>query len=200
MSEESKRTPFGGVAAAAESTDEVGVNGAEEGAEALEIERLTAELAAMTLEAERQRDAFLRERAEVENFKKRMQRERGEWLRFAAEPIVRELLPVIDNLERAVGHSAAADGENPLVDGVRMVLKSALAVLENHGVSRVEADGQSFDPHLHEAIAQVDDPSRAANEVVQQFLPGYRLHERLLRPAQVSVATNRAPPANDDEN
>jgi len=177
MSEELKRTPF----------EDAEPESSERGELAGEVQRLSEELAAKTAEAEQNRDSFLRERAELENFKKRMQREKGEALRFAAEPIVRELLPVIDDLERAV--DAAEDDDNPLLAGVRLVLKSALAILENHGVRRIDADGQPFDPHLHEAIAQVNHPQLEANQVVQQFRPGYQLHERLLRPAQVSVAS-----------
>ena len=85
-------------------------------------------------------DLFLRERAEVENFKKRMQREKAEALRFASEPLVRDLLPVVDNLERAVEH---ADGNGQSVlEGVRLVLKSLLDILERHGVKRLEAVGE----------------------------------------------------------
>jgi molecular chaperone GrpE len=185
MSEETRRTPFGEDVAAEDGERPEG------GDLAAEVQRLNEELAAKAAEAEQNRDAFLRERAELENFKKRMQREKGEALRYAAEPIVRELLPVIDNLERAV-ESAAVEGDDPLLEGVRLVLKSALGILENHGVRRIDAGGQSFDPHLHEAIAQVDHPALAANQVVEQYLPGYQLHERLLRPAQVSVATGAA--------
>lgn len=195
MSEESKRTPF-------DDSEPSGqgplADDGREDAEISELEKLSAELAEKTLEVEQSRDAFLRERAELENFKKRMQRDKGEALRFAAEPIVRELLPVIDNLERAVEHSVTSGDGGPLVEGVRLVLKSALEILENHGVRRIDADGQLFDPNLHEAIAQVEDAGREANEVVQQYRPGYQLHERLLRPAQVSVATRPAVAQGDE--
>src|SRR5215831_12602288 len=102
------------------------------GDESLEqtIERLSAELSAKTEDAARNRDLYLRERAELENFKKRMQREKSEALRFAIEPLARDLLPVIDNLERAIDHADAGGNGRPLVEGVRLVLKSALEVLE----------------------------------------------------------------------
>ena len=171
-------------------------------AETLEeqVERLTQELAAKSAEAERNLDQHLRERAELENFKKRRQREQGQALRFAAEPLVRELLPVIDNLERAVEHAGSGGNGQPLVEGVRLVLNSALEVLERHGVTRVEAGGEAFDPARHEAVAQVLDPDREPNQVVEQFLPGYTLHDRLLRAAQVSVSTKPAveKPKDDD--
>ena len=156
------------------------------------VERLTRELAAKSVEAEQNYDRFLRERAEFENYKKRAQRERAEAQRFAAEQLVRDLLPVIDNLERAVEHAESGGNGQPLVEGVRLVLKSALDVLERHGVTRVEAAGKQFDPAFHEAILQVPDAERQPNEVVAQFQAGYLLNDRLLRPAQVSVSS--APP------
>jgi molecular chaperone GrpE len=163
------------------------------------IERLSAALAEKTAEAARNWDQYLRERAETENFKKRMQREKSEALRFAVEPLVRDLLPVIDNLERAVDHAASGGNGQPLLDGVRLVLKSALEVLERHGIRRVDADGP-FDPARHEAVARVPDPQREPNQVVQQFEPGYSLHDRLIRAAKVSVSSKppvESPPDDD---
>jgi molecular chaperone GrpE len=158
------------------------------------------QLADKTAEAERYRDLYLRERAELENFKKRMQRDKAEALRFANEPLIRDLLPVIDNLERAVEHAEGGGNGQPLVEGVQLVLRSALEVLERHGVKRVEAAGQAFDPARHEAVAQVPGGDRGANQVVDQFAPGYLLHDRLLRPAQVSVSkeTPVENPGDDD--
>lgn len=153
-----------------------------------EVQRLEKALAEKTEEAAANLDRYVRERAELENFKKRMQRERAESLRFAAEGLVRDLLGVIDNLERALDHAAAGGNGQPLAEGVAMVLKSALDVLGRHGVTRVDAVGERFDPSLHEAIAQVVDPAREPNLVVEQLEPGYRLHERLLRPARVTVS------------
>jgi molecular chaperone GrpE len=163
------------------------------------VERLAQALAAKSAEAEANYDRFLRERAELENFKKRVQRERAEAQRFAAEQLVRDLLPIIDNLERAVEHAESGGNGQPLVEGVRLVLKSALDVLERHGVTRIEAAGARFDPELHEAIARIPDAEREPNQVVQQFQAGYRLHDRLLRPAQVSVSGAPVEKAEDDD-
>jgi len=153
------------------------------------VERLTHQLAAKTAEASRNWDLYLRERAELENFKRRTQRERSEGLRFAVEPLARDLLPVIDDLERAVEHASLGGNGQPLLEGVRLVLKSALDVLERHGVKRIEAAGQPFDPSRHEAVMQVPDARRNPNQVVEQFTPGYALHDRLLRAAKVSVSS-----------
>lgn len=152
------------------------------------VERLERELAAKTDEAARNYDRFLRERADLENVKKRLQRDKAEALRFANESLVRDLLPAIDNLERAVEHAEAGSNGEPLVDGVRLVLQSAMDVLERYGVRRVDAVGQTFDPNRHEAITRILDAKHEPNRVVHQFLPGYFLHDRLLRPAQVGVS------------
>lgn len=154
-----------------------------------EVEQLRKQLDEAQAEAHANHDRFLRERAELENFKKRMQREKAEALRFACEPLIRELLPVVDNLERAVEHETGR-GQSVL-EGVRLVLKSLLEVLERHGVKRVEAVGEPFDPSRHEAMAQVDSAEHEPNRVVIQHHPGYLLHDRLLRPALVTVSRRK---------
>lgn len=141
-------------------------------------------------EARASQDRFLRERAELENFKKRMQRENAEALRFACEPLIRDILPVVDNLERAVEHGAG-NGQSVL-DGVRLVLRSLLDVLDRHGVKRVDAVGEPFDPSRHEAMAQIESADHEPNRVVAQHHRGYLLHDRLLRPALVTVSSRKS--------
>jgi molecular chaperone GrpE len=160
--------------------------------ETAELEQLRAALKAKEDEAAQSQDRFLRERAELENFKKRMVREKGEALRFATEPLVRELLPMVDNLERAVAHDE--ESESPVIEGVRLVLHSLLEVLERHGVTRVDARGAQFDPALHEAMAQVESAEHEPNQIVEQHQVGYRLHDRLLRPARVTVNAGKIEP------
>lgn len=164
------------------------------------IDRLREQVAARSAEAEKLKDQLLRERAELENFKRRMQRERSESLRYASEHLLRDLLPVIDNLERAIDAATKnAAGETPqqaarvenLVTGVRMVLNQFAETLGRFGVTRVAAAGQPFDPTHHEAVAHVDTDVHPPGNVVDEHAPGYRLHERLLRPAQVTVAKPR---------
>lgn len=161
------------------------------------IDRLREQVAARDAEAEKIKDQLLRERAELENFKRRMQRERSESLRYASEHLLRDLLPVLDNLERAIDAAAKnTAGETPqqaarvenLVTGVRMVLSQFAETLGRFGVTRVAAAGQPFDPTHHEAVAHVDTDAHPPGNVVDEHAPGYRLHERLLRPAQVTVA------------
>jgi molecular chaperone GrpE len=144
------------------------------------VERLNAELAQL-------RDQHLRDRADMDNYKKRLVRDQGEALRYAAVPLVRDLAGVIDDLERAVGH--AEGGGASLVEGVRLVLRNAIDILTRHGISRIEAGaGEPFDPNRHEALASVPVGDGEPNRIVQQFQPGYALHDRVVRPAKVSVS------------
>ena len=176
-----------------ESQDGGAVNGQGEGLDGeespVEIDKLREDLAAATRTAEENYDLYLRERAELENFKKRTQRDRAEAARYASESLARDILSVVDNLSRAIDHARASGDSPTIVEGVDLVLKGATEVLERHGVTRVEAEGLPFDPSVHEAIVQVADDAVEANHVVEQFLPGYRMHDRLLRAAQVSVST-----------
>ena len=157
-----------------------------------ELTLVRAQLVAQEALAKEKDDLLLRERAELENFKRRMQREKSESLRFASEPLLRDILPVIDNLERAVAHAKESEGSQALVEGVELVLRSLLDTMGRHGVSRVKAKGESFDPNLHEAVAQVENTEVAPNTVLDEHQSGYQLHDRLLRPAMVSVS--KAPP------
>ena len=153
-----------------------------------EIESLREELAAKESEAKTNYDRFLRQVAELENFKRRSAREREDTTRFANEAIIRDLLPVIDNLERAVAHAAGGGNGKPIVEGVEMVLRGLLDVLSKHGVMQISAVGQPFDPSKHEAVAHVESDVHEANSVVEELHKGYALRDRLLRPALVSVA------------
>jgi molecular chaperone GrpE len=117
-----------------------------------------------------------------------MQREQAESIRFANEPLIRDLLPVLDNLERAVSHAQGGGNGQPLVEGVNLVVRSFLETLEKYGVTRVSAKGEPFDPSKHEAMAQVESVDIAPNVVVDEYRPAYLLHGRLLRPALVTVA------------
>ena len=152
------------------------------------IEALEAELKAAREDARQKHELWLRERADLENLKKRTARERADTVKFANEQILKDLLAVVDNLERAVEHARSGGDGAPLVDGVALVLKGLLDVLERHGVTRIQTKGAQFDPAHHEAMAHVESPAHPPNAVVKEHQPGYRLNERLLRPALVSVA------------
>jgi len=155
------------------------------------IRALEAELAKAREEAKQGQDRWLRERADLENVKRRAAREKADLAKFASEGVLRDLLPVVDNLERAVAH--AEDPNDPLLSGVKLVLKSLQDVLERYGVTRVKARGALFNPAEHEAVSQVESAVHEPNAVVDEHQAGYRLHDRLLRPAMVTVAKAPSP-------
>ena len=162
------------------------------------ISALEAEIAAAREEAREATDRWMRERADLENLKKRSARERSEAIRFATENLVRDLLPIVDNLERAVQAAEGGGNGKPLVEGVSLVLKGLLDVLARHGVTKVESQGTHFDPTHHEAVAHVESEEHEPNAVIEEHQPGYRLHERLLRPALVTVSKGRSNLANPE--
>ncbi len=161
---------------------------AEEESSALESEKLRQQLEAKELEAKEIYDRFLRQAAELENFKKRVAREKAEAIRYANEGLVRDLLPTLDNLERAVEHAKGGGNGKPLLEGIEMVLRGFLEVLSKYGVTQISAMGEMFDPEKHEAIAQVESEEHRPNVVVEEHHKGYYLLDRLLRPSLVSVA------------
>jgi molecular chaperone GrpE len=153
-----------------------------------EIAALREQLENKEIEAKNNYDRFLRQAAEFENYKKRTSRDRDDAIRFAKESMIKDLLPIIDNLERAVAHAAGGGNGKPLVEGVEMVLRSLVDALGRHGVTQISALGQPFDPAKHEAMAQLETDAHEPNSVVEELHKGYMLHERLLRPALVTVA------------
>ena len=134
-------------------------------------------------------ERWLRAVADLENSKKRGVREREEIQKFGVEQVVKDLLPVLDNLDRAL---AAAAADDPLVEGVKLVRASFEQALARHGVKGFSAMGQPFDPARHEALMQVPTDEAAPGTVVMEHARGFTLHERLVRPAMVGVAV--APP------
>ncbi len=132
-------------------------------------------------------DRFMRLAAEFENYKKRSEREKAEFLKRANESLLAELLPVLDNLERAVEASDGSDAQT-MQKGVEMVLDQLRKGLAKFGLEEIEALGKPFDPQLHEAMMQQEDPDAEAGTVLSQYQKGYRFRDRLLRPAMVVVA------------
>jgi molecular chaperone GrpE len=153
-----------------------------------EIAELRLKLNAKEEEAKNNYDRYIRQVAEMDNFKKRTARDREESVRYANETLVKDLLPVIDNLERAIGHASSSGNGKLLVEGVDMVLKGFLDTLAKHGVQPVVAVGLAFDPAQHEALAQVESAAHSPNTVVEAHQRGYLMRDRLLRPALVTVS------------
>ncbi len=151
--------------------------------------QLSAEeaLAESQAEARKNWDLYLRERADLENYRKRVQREKEDLARFANENLLREMLPILDNLERAVAH-AEQEQDASLLEGVKMTLDQFRKTLERFGVLPVAAIGEPFSPDRHEAMGQMESAEQAPNTVVQELQKGYTLNDRLLRPSLVMIA------------
>jgi len=136
-------------------------------------------------------ERLLRLQADFENFRKRAQREKDEARQFANQNLIEKQLPILDNFEMAL--AAAKDADPALRDGVQMIYDQLLGILRDSGVETIDATGEGFDPNLHEAISQQETTEAEPGTVVEQVQRGYRLHERLVRPARVVVA--KAPEA-----
>jgi len=135
-------------------------------------------------------DRYLRLAAEFENYKKRAQREQGEHARYANERLLKELLPVLDNLQRALQHTRQSGSTNGLVQGVELTCKQYLDALSRLGVRPIPSVGLPFDPAIHQAVATVEAKGHEPNTIVEEYESGYFFHDRVLRPATVTVAAS----------
>lgn len=152
-----------------------------------------AEIAKLREERDKLKDQLLRTAADFDNFRKRTQKDLADERRRSKEDVVRELLPVIDNLERAVSAASSASDVNAIVEGVRMVLKLFEDQAGRIGLTKVKAVGERFDPAVHDAIQQVETDEHPPGTVMSEIVAGFRLGDKLVRPAMVVVA--RKPPA-----
>jgi molecular chaperone GrpE len=171
----------------AENRAETGENPAAPGDErATDLEKA---LAAKEAEAAANWDRYVRERADLENYRKRVQKEKEELLKYGNESLILEILPVIDSMERALAH-ACEESQAAVIEGVRLTHAMLLGTLKKFGVTPIETDrGTPFDPAFHQAMGQVECGEQEANTIVEVYQKGYLLNERLLRPAMVSVAS-----------
>ncbi|MDG1808874.1 MAG: nucleotide exchange factor GrpE [Pirellulaceae bacterium] len=127
--------------------------------------------------------------ADLENFRRRKSKETQDALKYAAMPLINSLLQVLDNLDRALASAAADDSASSLRDGVELVRTQLVDALEAQGCRRIEALGQVFDPNVHEAIQMQPDPQAAANIIILEAESGFKLHDRVVRPAKVIIST-----------
>ena len=171
--------------ASSESDDEI-----EESAESSEpTETLEAKLAKAEEDARDYHDRMLRMAAELENFKKRSAREVSDLKKFATENLLRQLLTVVDNLERAIASaSTEEDNHKSVVDGVALTLDEIMKILEKQYVNPIQALGEPFDPAFHQAMSQEENAEQPPNTVIKEFQKGYMIHDRLLRPSMVVVS------------
>lgn len=137
-----------------------------------------------------QKDRTIRLQAETDNFRKRMIREKEEFAQFANERLLKELIPIFDNLERALD-SPTSDAQG-LKEGVQMILKQFESFLQKEKVEPIKAVGEIFDPSVHDAMTQEETDEHEENTVIRQFVKGYQLNQRVLRPAQVVIARKPA--------
>jgi len=155
-----------------------------------DVAELRHKLAEKTKEAEENYARLLRLAADMENLKKRQERERADLLQFANENLVKELLPVVDNLERALDHGRQLSAPEALLEGIEMVYQGFLKALDRFGVTPFDSVGQHFDPARHNAVMQEEAPGVPDCRVIKEVQKGYLINQRLLRPAMVVVARN----------
>jgi len=157
-------------------------------------------LASKTEEAQALHDKHLRLAAEFENYKRLAQKDQRDYARFANESLLKDLLPIVDNLERAIKAAKEAPKEGAktgsLIEGVELTLKQFMDLLAKAGVRQIASVGEPFDPARHQAVARVESTGAQDNTVVEEFQKGYLLHERILRAAMVTVAS--APASNQE--
>ena len=144
------------------------------------VEKLTEEKKELT-------DLLLRKAAEMENFRKRAQREKEEWVQHATADLIYALLPTLDAIDRALAHRSGGDAEQ-FYQGLELIRKELMDVLGRSGLTPLEVIGKTFDPHLHQAVEMVEAREHRDQEIVGELQRGYRLKKRLLRPAVVRVA------------
>ena len=158
----------------------------EEAKELSPLEQLEEQIRLKDEELANQKDTFLREKAELENFKKRLTKEKEDFVQFANERLLKELVQIEDNLERAL--EVPNSTLESLKEGVEMIQKQFTAFLKNHRVEPIEALGKPFDPNLHEVLNQQESEEHEENTVIQEYSKGYTLNGRILRSAKVVIA------------
>ena len=149
----------------------------------------TKDIEQLQRELQETNDRYLRAVAEFENTKKRLHRDKEEYCRYATEMVVRELLPIIDSLDQALVAVDQQANPQAIVKGIHLIYRQLLGLLDKEGVKRIPTIGKKFDPHQHEAVAQVDATDRAAEDTVaEEVHVGYTMHGKVIRPAMVKVA------------
>lgn len=157
---------------------------------AAETDKLKSQLEEKTKQCEENYNKFLRMQADFENYKKRVTREREELYFTSLERVITDVLPIIDNMERAIAAFKKDNLDNNYVDGVDMIYKQLFAVLEKNGLKEIEAVGQEFNPNLHHAVMQVQGTADEENKIKEVLQKGYFLGSKVIRPAMVQVVVN----------
>jgi molecular chaperone GrpE len=183
---------------ALERPKEKGKKGRTKSAEEMTKQELIERLKDIEQKAQENHDLYMRTYAEMENIKKRGIKEREELAKFANESLVKEILPVIDNLEKAISHAKNDENSSGLIEGLEMTLGGFIKTLEKAGLKEVEAVGTPFDPNFHEAVSKQPHDTVPLNQVMMELQKGYLLNGRLIRPSMV-VISDGSGNTNEDE-
>jgi molecular chaperone GrpE len=132
-------------------------------------------------------DKYVRSAAEFDNYRKRSVREKADAIKYGNEDLLRDILPLVDNLDRAMDHAGSSDDFEAFKQGLKMLHEQLMCCLKKHGVEMIDTTGKDFDPHVHEAMLSVESDKHEASKIVSEFERGYLLNGRLLRPAKVCV-------------
>jgi molecular chaperone GrpE len=163
-------------------------------------EELLEKIQELQKESDKNYDLYLRSQAEMENMKKRNRKDKEDYLKFSNENLIKEMLPVLDNLEKALSHSENENTVHALKEGIRLTLKGLKDSLSKSGLEEVKALGEPFDPCFHEAVSEMDDPKAKPGIVITELQKGYMLNSRLIRPAMVVVNRKKASHKADQDN
>jgi molecular chaperone GrpE len=162
--------------------------------QAEDIESLTKALAEEKEKSEKYLANWQRAQADFINYKRRNEQERAEVVNYANSTLILNMLPVLDDLERALASVPEEFAESPWVDGIRHIYHKLQAILEAQGISVIEAEGKDFDPHFHEAVMAVEGEE---GKVVEEISKGYKLRDRVIRPTRVKVGRGSESPSNN---
>jgi molecular chaperone GrpE len=152
---------------------------------------ILAKLQEKEKEAAENREKYLRAVAELENYKKYAAKDRADLIKYGNEKIIKDVLPILDSLERAIHHAADFDDVNTFIDGIKIIQEQMTTCLEKYGVKKIEALGKPFNPEVHEAFMLVESDEHDGGAVLQELETGYMLNDRLLRAAKVSVSKQK---------
>ncbi len=179
-----------------ESQDETQLDNGVEPEVAVSLEE---EFAKLKAEYQEQYDQMLRKIAEYDNLKKRAERRAEESSKYAVEGVIRDIIPVVDSVERAIGSTSESKDFDALSEGVQLIHKQLLDAFQRRSVGPIEAIGENFDPNLHEAIMHVESEEVPENVVIEEYQRGYTLHDRVIRPSMVSVSKGKPTAAEESD-
>ncbi|WNF37706.1 nucleotide exchange factor GrpE [Bacillaceae bacterium IKA-2] len=170
-----------------EVEDELLVEEVEEELEEVILTEEQVKIEALETEMKELKDRLVRIQADYDNFRRRTKQEKEAAAKYKAQSLIEEIIPAVDNFDRALGVKAESEEAKAILQGMDMVYRQLADALKNEGLEIIESVGQSFDPHFHQAVTQVETDEFESNQVVEELQKGYKLRDRVLRPAMVKV-------------